>query len=394
MENKKVIIISSVCILIVVISLILFLTRKKDFYSLEKEEITITDKVEVYSNIKLSDVVKLTDGRQILNDYKISTNKIGKQELELIYLDNDNDKRKGKITIEVVDETPPYIGLQNHYTHYLDTNFTFYTDVLCADNYDKHVDCEIIGQFDISKLGETPLKIQAIDSNGNKTEKDFILNVIEKPKKETNYITYEEIINRLPSNASLMIDVSKWDKDINWKKVKESGVEYAMIRLGTQKALDMESVVDPKFETNIKNAKANGVKVGIYYYSYANDIEDAKEQAEWVVKQIKNYDIDLPIAFDWESWEYFSEFNISIHDLNELARAFLDTVASYGYETIHYSSKNYLENIWDLDDYNIWLAHYTLNTNYHKKYLMWQFTPDGIIPGIKDPVDVNFYYNK
>ena len=85
---------------------------------------------------------------------------------------------------------------------------------------------------------------------------------------------------------------------------------------------------------------------------------------------------------------------MSLHDLNELAEAFLDTIKDSGYEVMNYSSKSYLENIWEIKGYNTWLAHYTVNTNYTGDYLMWQFTENGEIPGIKGGVDVNFYYNK
>lgn len=394
--KKKIIIILLVLILITG-GILFFLTRKKEFYSLEDESILLLkDKIEVYEKYKLSDIVRLDGERKILNDYQIDTDTLGKKDIELIYLDLDGDKRKGTISVEVVDSTPPYVGLGNHYTHYLGTNFTFYKDILCADNYDKHPKCEIIGEYNVDEIGETSLKLKAVDSNNNTIEKDFILKVIEKPKENSSSskISFDEINSRLPSNASLLIDVSKWDKNIDWKKVKDAGIDYAMIRLGTQKSLDKESVIDPYFEKNIKGAKNAGIKVGIYYFSYANDANDAKEQAEWVVNQIKDYDLDLPICFDWESWKYFSEFDISIHDLNETARAFLDTMESFGYDTINYSSKNYLENVWNLKDYKTWLAHYTLNTNYQGDYVIWQFTDRGDIPGISGEVDVNFYYNK
>lgn len=394
--KKKIIIILLVLILITG-GILFFLTRKKEFYSLEDESVLLLkDKIEVYEKYKLSDIVRLDGDRKILNDYQIDTDILGKKDIELIYLDLDGDKRKGTISVEVVDSTPPYVGLGNHYTHYLGTNFTFYKDILCADNYDRHPKCEIVGDYNIDTIGETSLKLKAVDSNNNIVEKDFILKVIEKPKSSgsENFISFEEIQNRLPSNASILIDVSKWDKNIDWKKVKNAGVDYAMIRLGTQKALDKESVIDPYFEKNIKEAKDAGVKVGIYYFSYANDVTDAKIQAEWVAEQLKEYELDLPVSLDWESWKYFSEFGMSIHDLNETAKVFLDTIASYGYDTLNYSSKNYLENIWNLEQYKTWMAHYTLNTNYKGDYVIWQFTDVGRIPGILGDVDVNFYYNK
>ena len=396
-KNKIIIFLSIILLILLIILLCLKLLIKPEFYSLDKDEVYLEkNKLEVYDYLDLSEILHLCKGCKLLNDYKINTRNLGKQELEIIYLDEENDKCKGTLEIEVLDTTPPYVGIGNHYTHYLGTNFTFYKDILCADNYDRNTKCEIIGEFDENVIGETNLKIKAVDSSNNITEKDFLLKVIEKPKNSSssNEISFEEIQSRLPGNASLLIDVSKWDRDIDWKKVKEAGVEYAMIRLGTQKALDKESVIDEYFEKNYKGAKENDIKIGVYYFSYANDVEDAKIQAEWVLDKIKGYEIDLPVSLDWESWEYFSEFNMSLHDLNELASTFLGMIKEKGYDAINYSSKSYLENVWNVKDYYTWLAHYTINTNYQGDFLIWQFTSSGRIPGIKGNVDVNFYYNK
>ena len=395
---KKIIFLIITTLLILLFGFISYkLLYKPEYYPLEKDKVYLNKKeLEVYEYIDLSEILHMPDDYILLKDYKVNTRELGRIKLEVIYKDSDNDKRKGTLEINIVDTTPPYVGMGNHYTHYLGTDFTFYKDILCADNYDRHIKCEIIGDYDETVIGETNLKVVATDSSNNVTEKKFLLKVIEKPKTSStsDKIPFEEIKNRLPSNASLLIDVSKWDKDINWKKVKSAGVDYAMIRLGTQKALDKESIMDEYFERNIKGAQGNGIKVGIYYFSYANDVNDAKEQAEWVLNKIKNYKIDLPISLDWESWKYFSEFNMSLHDLNEVADTFLSIIESHGYEVMNYSSKSYLENIWNLNNYNTWLAHYTINTNYAGNYLMWQFTENGEIPGVKGGVDVNFYYNK
>ena len=110
--------------------------------------------------------------------------------------------------------------------------------------------------------------------------------------------------------------------------------------------------------------------------------------------KLKYYKLDLPISFDWECWKYFKEFNINIHDLNEIGKTFLDTLKDKGYNVINYSSKTYLENIWDIKDYGTWLAHYTDKTDYKGDYIMWQFTDKGEVPGIKGNVDLNYYYEK
>ena len=150
--------------------------------------------------------------------------------------------------------------------------------------------------------------------------------------------------------------------------------------------------MDSEFENNIKNAKENNIKVGLYFYSYASTTKEAKENALWVIKQIKKYDIDLPIAFDWEEWSNFNEYNLSFFGLTSLAETFIDTVEKHGYKGMLYSSKTYLENIWLNNDKTIWLAHYTDETSYKGKYNIWQMCNDGVIDGINGDVDIDIMY--
>ncbi len=348
---------------------------------IEEKETSNNFEVEVYKKTTIKELTGDEDLKEI------DTNKLGNQIIKYEY--NGNIK---EINVNVVDKTPPYIGIGDHYSHIINTNFTFEQDVICVDNYDKDIKCNIIGDYKIDELGETPLKIEATDKSGNKTEKEFNLRVIEKPAKDNENIDIKNI--KLEDGVALMIDVSKWQKDIDWKKVKESGINYAMMRLGTQKGIDDESVLDAYFDTNIKEAQKNGIKVGVYYYSYANDKEDIIKQANWVVEQLKNYKIDLFVSLDWECWKYFNGFNFNIHEFNEMGREFLNIISKNGYKAMNYGSKNYLENIWDIEEYDTWLAHYTDKTNYSKKYIIWQFTDRGIVPGINSVVDLNyFYYN-
>lgn len=348
------------------------------------------DNVEVYSKIKLSDIIDF----DIKEDFEIDTKKIGLKEIDFEYTE-ENETKKGTVKLNILDSTPPYIGIGNYYNHIINTNFTFDKDVICGDNYDKDVKCEIVGDYDLNSLGETDLKVVAKDSSNNITEKEFILRIIEKPNKnkEEVYLTLDEINKNKPKDATVMIDVSKWQEDINWQDVKNSGIDYAMLRLGTQKGIDQDSVLDSYFDKNISEAQKVGIKVGVYYYSYANDIEDSKEQAKWVIENLKDYNLDLPVAFDWECWNFFNDFDISFYDLNEIARVFLTEIENAGYKAINYGSKNYMENIWALDEYDTWLAHYTEKTDYTRKYIMWQFTDKGKIPGIKNKTDVNYYFN-
>lgn len=383
-KNIKIIIISLITIAIISIFILIMTFNKK-----EKEII----EVEVYSKIKLSELIKNNE-KILTENFYIDTTSLGKKEITYSYYNN-NKKKNDSLFIKVVDKEKPYVMLGNTYTYVIGTKFNMENTVFCGDNVTKNPKKTIVGNYDLNKVGEYPLIFKVEDEFGNVNEKKFTLKVIEeKIPSKSSYITFEELKNRLPNDANLMIDVSKWQADIDWKKVSESGIKYAMIRLGTQKGVDLDSRIDEYFDKNIKEARANGIQVGVYYFTYANDIHDAKEQAKWVVDVLKDYTLDLPVAFDWECWDLFDDFNLNFYELNMIADTFLKELEKEGYDTLLYGSKNYIENVWKYLSYDIWLAHYTKETSYQGEKMMWQFTSSGRIPGIKGNVDVNFYYNK
>ena len=167
-----------------------------------------------------------------------------------------------------------------------------------------------------------------------------------------------------------------------------------MIRVGSQNGVKGDYVLDPYFKQNIENALKNDLKVGIYFYSYADSEKEATKQANWVIKQIKEYDIDLPVVFDFESFDILNDMELSIYGLNEIAHSFIDTLEEKGYNGMLYGSKNYLISLWKYHTNPVWLAHYTDNTNYEGKYFMWQMCNDGKIDGIEGYVDIDILYKK
>lgn len=135
-----------------------------------------------------------------------------------------------------------------------------------------------------------------------------------------------------------------------------------------------------------------GIKIGLYFYSYAKNEKDAIEEANFVLDNIKGYNIEMPIAFDWESFNYFNAGQMNLFDLRGASNAFLKTIKDAGYTPVHYASKSYLEYIWLPVDYDIWLAHYTKQTSYKGDYVMWQLSSNGKVDGINNYVDINVYY--
>ena len=369
-----------------------FSFRPEIIYSLNFKEI------DVYSKYKVSDLINTP--AEIVDDYYVDTTKVGRKKIKYTFSTGGFKTYEDYFYIDIVDTEAPYVMLGNSYSHIIGNSFNMETSVFMGDNVTKRPNVEIVGDYDLEKVGNYPLIFRVSDESGNVTEKEFTLYVKEKSNSSGNssssssYITFEELQNRIPEGAELMVDVSKWQEDINWQEVYDSGIRYAMLRLGTQNGVDKDSRLDIYFDKNIKEAQAVGIKVGVYYFSYANDIEDAKSQAKWVVDSLKDYELDLPVAFDWECWNLFDDFKLNFYELNMIGDTFLKIVEEAGYDTLLYGSKNYIENIWTYLDYDIWLAHYTKSTTYSGPMKMWQFTNSGRVPGIKGNVDVNFYYVK
>lgn len=218
---------------------------------------------------------------------------------------------------------------------------------------------------------------------------------LSKLKNDKNgYMSYED--DRYKSR--LIIDVSSHNGEIDWNKVKESGVDGAMIRLGYREYGDATIVEDECFQKNIAGAKNAGLKVGVYFFSQATTPEEAIEEAEYVTEKIWGRGVSLPVAFDMEPFMGNERFlNHDIKSKTEMADAFLKVITKFGYEPILYGNPTWLTNDVDiskLTEYPIWLAHYTYSTEWPYMFRMWQFTSQGRVNGISGDVDLNIIFDK
>lgn len=355
--------------------------------------------VEFTEEKRVSDFIESING-EIIDDYVIDTTSLGKKEIEFKFKNDQNITVPYKYDIEVIDTVQPVIWLNNVYQITKGSKINLMDKILCGDNQDNKPKCTVEGNYDIDTAGDYPLIFKAEDKSGNKTEKQFILRVVEPNRTsgpqttmEPSYTDFSEVKNQYKTDQTQIgIDVSGWQGQIDFEKIKKAGVEFIMIRVGGTRGTNGEYFVDKYFKRNIEEANKHGIKAGIYFYSYANSNKSAIRDAKWVLKQIKDYDIDLPIAFDWEEWAYFNDYNLSFFGLTSMAESFLDTVEAEGYEGMLYSSKSYLESIWLPTKYDIWLAHYTNQTNYQGKYKLWQLCDNGKIDGIEGTVDIDVMY--
>ena len=190
------------------------------------------------------------------------------------------------------------------------------------------------------------------------------------------------------------IDVSHHNGKIDWKKIKKSGVDFAMIRIGYGDS-KKGGIKDKKFKYNMKNAKANGVEIGVYFYSYADSIREAKKEAKYVIKKMKKYNIDYPIAYDFEN-DYRRKRKLKKKN-TKIIDAFCKTVEDAGYNTVIYSDANYFRDFLytkKLAKYGLWVARWTYDKNDFRDYdlenvFIWQYSDKGRMKGCNYPLDLN-----
>ena len=193
------------------------------------------------------------------------------------------------------------------------------------------------------------------------------------------------------------IDVSRWQYDIDWKKVANAGAEFAMIRIGYRG--NESGLINPDnyARQNIEGAADAGLKVGVYFFSQALTREEAEEEAYYVLDFIKDYDITMPVVFDWERNrdEGSRSANMDRRTLTDLSLTFLETVEMAGYDAMIYfnpfMSRNLLY-LQELTDYDFWLASYAETMDFPYQFKMWQYTESGTIPGVDTPCDFNIYF--
>ena len=202
---------------------------------------------------------------------------------------------------------------------------------------------------------------------------------------------------RLNDGASIFgIDVSKWNKEIDWKRVKDAGVEFAIIRCGYRGSKTGALVEDPYFEKNIKGAQEAGVRVGIYFFTQAVSPVEAVEEASMVLTLCREYKIAFPMYIDTEGAGGNGRADgLDTAQRTAVVRAFCETIENAGYTAGVYASKSWLENrlhAEELAGYQIWLAQYARNATYEGDYGMWQYTSAGTVDGISTLVDFNVSY--
>ena len=225
--------------------------------------------------------------------------------------------------------------------------------------------------------------------------------------KDGNKVTGEQVIQgakynfdsegRLSAGSGTMgIDVSKWNGNIDWTAVRNSGVSYVIIRCGYRGSTGGSLIEDPTYRKNIKGAKAAGLQVGVYFFTQAINEVEAVEEASMVLNLISGQGVTLPVYLDVEASGGRAD-GIGKDMRTQVCKAFCQTIQNSGYKAGVYANKTWFTsyiNTASLTNYKIWLAQYAATPTYTAtRYDMWQYSSKGSVAGISGNVDMNIRYN-
>ena len=185
--------------------------------------------------------------------------------------------------------------------------------------------------------------------------------------------------------ANQVVDVSTFQQTIDWSQVKQDGIVGAMIRAGYG-----FGTVDNQYRVNVTGCENNGIPYGMYHYSYATNIEDAKKEAEFFINNAKGTSPSYPLAMDVEE---ASQAAMGKQALTAMILAFCDMVKAAGYQPMLYTNLNWATNYIDMSQIDnagirVWIAQYNTTLDYKGNYFLWQYTSSGRVAGI--PANVRF----
>lgn len=217
-------------------------------------------------------------------------------------------------------------------------------------------------------------------------------------KEENGYKYYEEKEEGVSS--AIGIDVSEFQGEIDWNAVKESGIEFAIIRLGYRGyGAEGRLVLDERFEQNIKGAQAAGLKTGVYFFSQAVSDKEAKEEAEFVLQTLEGRKLELPVVFDTEEikGDTARTDENTREQFTDNCIIFCDRIEEAGYETMIYANMKWMAftlYMEELTGYDIWYADYENTPQCPYDFSVWQYSESGSVPGIEGAVDLNVWFQE
>jgi len=193
------------------------------------------------------------------------------------------------------------------------------------------------------------------------------------------------------------VDISKYQDYVDFVKLKKAGINFVMIRVGARGYGSGQLVLDDYFADNIRRASDAGLQIGVYFYSQAVTEDEAVEEANMVLENIKDYSVEYPVAYDMEfvANDDARIDGLSRTDKTVIAKAFLDTIENAGYNPVIYGNKEWLIKEIDMSKltaYDVWLSQIADVPDYPYKFTMWQYKDDASIDGIAGYANLNISF--
>ncbi|HRU98085.1 MAG TPA: GH25 family lysozyme [Ruminococcus sp.] len=352
------------------------------------------ENVEVYSHVSYKELFPDTNVKLKDEGKEADTSDLGEKTIKVAF-EYEGGSYEKEVKYNVVDTTPPLV-INSGWEPYAKQGEPFDLGKIVgfADNYDKAPVLTYEGDVNTDEVGHYPVKAIVTDSSGNRTDWDLevlVLSEIPKPADNNARVDFADFkAANSYENSRFGIDVSAWQTNVDYNAVKEAGVEFVIMRMGYYYS---EVKLDDYYHRNMEEATAAGLDVGVYFYTTDNTEEKVREHARWIVETLDGRKPYFPIAFDWEEWSNFQKYGMSLHDLNNIFEAFCDELEKAGYKGMLYSSKNFLDNVWEnRRNRPVWLAHYVDETNYSGDYAIWQASAYGRLAGIDGDVDMNIQF--
>lgn len=346
----------------------------EDFFDpvVEREDPEITLSLLVSSVEKDMRVNVVNGNGKLMEDYPFEVDVTGTDGKTHTYKDADRD---GSIYVAPVEPGDYEITLRE------------VTGYLLAE---ESVPVRVKEQIEYTVIDDISYMIKSVDEIDEAAE-DTAINDAELNADGTEHT------KRLDGEEALFgIDVSKWNKEIDWESVKAAGVDFAIIRCGYRGSKTGSLVEDPYFQKNIEGAEAAGIKVGVYFFTQATTEVEAVEEASMALMLCKGHKLALPIFIDTEGAGGNGRADgLDVGMRTAVCEAFCRTIENSGFNGGVYASKNWYNNnltVKDLSDYTIWLAQYSKGVTYDGHYDLWQYTSAGTVEGIETRVDLNMCY--
>ena len=359
-----------------------------------KEDKVLKDPKEKYTDEQIKDNISVNEGTYVYEtDYDPYIS--GPYSVNVTAKDEYGNTSVASFAVEVRDIEAPIVFKDGDGAWiYTNSEVNISELIGYGDNVDPAPKLVTTGEIDTSKPGFYTINASLTDFSGNETAWDFTVEVADSfPENEPSdyFYPFEEFLKDYSGYVMYGIDVSTWQGDIDFEKVKKAGCEFVIIRIGF--SYDGKFTLDNRFEQNLERAREAGLKIGIYHFSYDNNEADLLDAINNIFTYLDGVKLDLPVIFDWEDFTCFNDYGMSFRDLNRLYDFFAKEVQKRGYESMLYGSQYYLDRVWaHTDSRPIWLAQYNDHPTYEGQFEIWQLSDSGRIDGIDGNVDLNLLY--